>query len=92
MASREEFLKAKEEFEQYWKPVAGLFQEATSRDAIQEACRSAGATTGCKYCFGLGYLSEPLKEEEDVLNFHGWLYDESHSMITVWYTHGNHDG
>ena len=72
MASQEEFQKAKVEFEQYWQPVASMFREATSRDAIQKACQRAEAATGCKYCFGLGYLSEPREEEEDILSFHGW--------------------
>ena len=88
MTSREALKEARRQFEEYWKPVAPLFQGATTRTQIQEACTKAEERTGMKYCFGIGYHGDPMREAEETVEFHGWMYDTDHDMITVWYTHG----
>jgi hypothetical protein len=87
--SHEEYLEAKEQFEQYWHPVADLFEKAATRADVQRACRKAQELTGLKYCFGIGYHGEPMVEAEEEIAFHGWLYDKQQEMISVWYTHGD---
>lgn len=88
MGADAEFVRAREEYEKYWRPVEALFQAAATRGDILEACRRAQEVTGRKYCFGIGYYGEPKAEEAHDFRFHGWLHDEGQDMITVWYTHG----
>ena len=89
MASREEFERAHLQYEKYWKPVAAMFERAATRRQIREACAEAEQATGMKYGFGIGFHGDPVREQDEAVSFHGWLYDEGHDMITVWYSHGD---
>ena len=87
--SHQEYQEAKEQYEKYWHPVADLFKGAATRTDVQLACGKAHEVTGLTYCYGIGYHGEPMREEEDEIVFHGWLYDKQHNMISVWYAHGH---
>lgn len=88
MEHSEEYTKAKSQYDNYWEPVSTMFKEATTRAAVKDACNQAQEKTGLKYCYGIGFHGNPSEENEESIEFHGWLYDEEKEMISVWYTHG----
>ncbi len=88
MATQEEHQKAEKQFTEFWKPVETLFRSAKTRNEVQEACTKAEQKTGMTYGYGIGYYDEPMKEGSETIDFHGWMFDEEKTMISVWYTHG----
>ena len=87
MVSKEEYEEAERQYREYWKPVEELFRKAGTREEICAACDRAAEKTGMKYCFGIGYHGDPAEESGEPVEFHGWMYDPDHEMITVWYCH-----
>ncbi len=72
--------------QKYWEPVAELFQRARTRREIRSACAEAKQRTGVCYCFGIGRMNNEDAMPQGPLTFGGWLFDEDHDRVVVWYT------